>query len=91
MSTSVVHWSQAVITLLTCCVPDLKLHSGVIQTDSLSEEGSYRKHDNEYQWNDTVTFPLKDVCVFRLEMCLCLTSDCTLLEFMKLAFDKAQH
>lgn len=39
LSASVVHWSQAVVALLTCCVPDLKLHSGVVQADSLSEEG----------------------------------------------------
>lgn len=41
LSTSVVHRSQAVVTLLTRRVPNLKLHCGVIQTHSLSEEGSY--------------------------------------------------
>jgi len=40
LSASVVHWSQAVVALLTRRVPDLKLHSGVVQTDGLSEEGS---------------------------------------------------
>lgn len=43
LSASVVHWSQAVVALLTRCVPDLELHCGVIQTDGLSEEGSCRR------------------------------------------------
>lgn len=42
LCSSVVHWSQAVVTFLTRRVPDFKLDSGVVQTDSLSEKGSYR-------------------------------------------------
>lgn len=39
LCSSVIHRSQAVVALLTCRVPDLKLHCGVVQTDRLSEEG----------------------------------------------------
>ncbi len=41
LSTAVVHRSQAVVSLLSCCVPDLKLHCGVIQTHRLSQECSW--------------------------------------------------
>jgi len=38
---TVVHWCQALVSLLSCGIPDLELDSRiVIEGDSLSEEGS---------------------------------------------------
>lgn len=43
LCSSVVHWRQAVIPLLSGCVPDLKLDRCVIQTYRLCEEGRWKK------------------------------------------------
>ena len=40
LCSSVVHGSQTVVSLLSCCVPDLKLDCRIIQVDRLSQEGS---------------------------------------------------
>lgn len=39
----VVHGGQTVVSLLACCVPDLKLHRCVVQADRLCEERRCRE------------------------------------------------
>lgn len=40
LSATVVHGGQTVVSLLSCRVPDLKLHCGLIETHRLSQERS---------------------------------------------------
>lgn len=54
LGTPVVHGSQAVVALLAGCVPDLKLYRGVIQTDGLSEEGSWEKQQQQRSIRQTI-------------------------------------
>lgn len=43
MSTSVVEVADAVVLLLACRVPDLKLDSGYLQVECLCEEGACKQ------------------------------------------------
>ena len=49
LGSPVVHGRQAVISLLSGSVPDLKLHCCVIQTYRLCEEGSWKESHKEYK------------------------------------------
>lgn len=40
LGSSVVHWGQTVVSLLSGCVPDFKLYCCIIQADCLCEECS---------------------------------------------------
>ena len=43
LCSAVVHGRQAVVALLACCVPDLKLDRCVVQTNRLGQEGSWEQ------------------------------------------------
>lgn len=43
LRSSVIHRRQTVVALLTCCVPDFKLHRRVVETYRLGEERSWEE------------------------------------------------
>ena len=53
LRSTVIHGRQAVVTLLARRVPDLKLHGGVIQTDGLGQERSWRRSDKKVRSTKT--------------------------------------
>lgn len=83
LSAAVVHRSQAVVSLLSCSVPDLKLDCGVVQTHRLSQEGRCTDRRTAHVHS---TGPVTYTSVSRL-----LTSYGCFLELIKLPFDKPQH
>lgn len=55
LGTPVVHRSEAVVSLLSCCVPDLELHRCIVQTNRLSEECSYSRDKRTSNHGTTTT------------------------------------